>query len=50
MAHQLHSREIATFAKPETDCWTWTDELGVNYLFRTLSEPAIDLLKEPDYF
>ena len=32
------------------DCWTWTDELGVNYLFRTLSEPVIDMAEEPDYF
>jgi len=32
------------------DCWTWTDEAGVNYLFRTLSEPVIDMAEEPDYF
>ncbi len=32
------------------DCWTWSDELGVNYLFRTLSEPVIDMAELPDFF
>ena len=31
-------------------CWTWTDEAGVNYLLRTLSEPEVEIYESPDSF